>query len=411
MFQKNLESLKSIQQQAVGFIKLHKRFFINWETGIGKTLPALQAATDIGGKWLWVMSQNVQERNILAECKKFKLKPDITFVNYMSLEKYAGDTSFKGIILDECHRLTSKSAKSLVKIPTEYCICMSASITPDRRVTLRDATQYVKAWKITLTEGMKLGIIPPMVIVGVETPLDIDTDLYTAEMKRFTSSKPVYMNFDEYIFNSKKYISDDFVVRACTLKEYLQVIENEMEFWKQQYYSKKQEWLRDTRWLPLGGLRKRILANHKANYLGIIQEHLKGKRYVIFAESIEQLDKLQGEKIHSKLPKEDVEKAIKKFNTGKTNVLCTVRMLNEGINLSDIDAVVILSLNGIDVQNIQRRGRSTRGINPVVYACYVPFTKDHQNFTKFVEGYEEKTRVITIDKLKTYAYEEFADKQ
>lgn len=411
MFQKNLESLKSIQQQAVEFIKLHKRFFINWETGIGKTLPALQAATDIGGKWLWVMSQNVQERNILAECKKFKLKPNITFVNYMSLEKYAGDTSFKGIILDECHRLTSKSAKSLVKIPTEYCICMSASITPDRRVVLRDATQYVKAWKITLNEGMKLGIIPPMVIVGVETPLDIDTDLYTAEMKRFTSSKPVYMNFDEYIFNSKRYIADDFVVRACTLKEYLQVIENEMEFWKQQYYSKKQEWLRDTRWLPLGGLRKRILANHKANHLGIIQEHLKGKRYVIFAESIEQLDKLQGEKIHSKLPKEDVEKAIKKFNTGKTNVLCTVRMLNEGINLSDIDAVVILSLNGIDVQNIQRRGRSTRGVNPVVYACYVPFTKDHQNFTKFVEGYEEKTRVITIDKLKTYAYEEFADKQ
>lgn len=411
MFQKNLESLKTIQKQAIEYIKLYKRFFINWETGIGKTLPALQAATDIGGKWLWVMSQNVQERNILAECKKFKLKPNITFVNYMSLEKYAGDTSFKGIILDECHRLTFKSANHLVKIPTEYCICMSASITPDRRVILRDATRYVKAWKITLNEGMKLGIIPPMTIVGVEIPLDIDTELHTAEMKRFTSSKPVYMNFDEYIFNSKRYIADDFVVRACTLKEYLQVIENEMEFWKQQYYSKKQEWLRDTRWLPLGGLRKRILANHKANHLSIIQEHLKGKRYVIFAESIEQLDKLHGEKIHSKLPKEDVEKAIKKFNTGKTNVLCTVRMLNEGINLSDIDAVVILSLNGIDVQNIQRRGRSTRGMNPVVYACYVPFTKDHQNFTKFVEGYEEKTRVITIDKLKTYVYEEFADKQ
>jgi|694.fasta_scaffold01179_57 superfamily II DNA or RNA helicase len=410
MFQKNLASLIEIQQQAVSFIKQYKKFFLNWETGIGKTLPALQAAHDIGGKWLWVMSQNVQEKNILAECKKFKLKPDIVFVNYISLHKYCSATGFKGIILDECHRLTMKSASCLPEIPVEYCICLSASITPQRRVVLKEATGYVKAWKITLTEGMKLGIIPPMGIVGVEVPLDLDTDIYTAEMKRFTSSKPVHMNFDEYIFNSKRYIADDFIVRACTLKEYLQVIENEMEFWKQQYYSKKQEWLKDTRWLPLGGLRKRILADHKARSLDIIQEHLKGKRYVIFAESIEQLKKLQGEKIHSKLPKEDVEKAIKKFNTGKTNVLCTVRMLNEGINLSNIDAVVILSLNGIDVQNIQRRGRSTRGTNPVVYACYVPFTKDHQNFTKFVEGYEDKTRIITIDKLKTHMYEEFTDK-
>ena len=79
MFQKNLASLIEIQQQAVSFIKQYKRFFLNWETGIGKTLPALQAAHDIGGKWLWVMSQNVQEKNILAECKKFKLNPDIVF--------------------------------------------------------------------------------------------------------------------------------------------------------------------------------------------------------------------------------------------------------------------------------------------------------------------------------------------
>lgn len=410
MFTKNLESLKEIQQQAVSYIKEHKRFFINWETGIGKTLPALQAAHDIGGKWLWVMSQNVQEKNILAECKKFKIKPDITFVNYLSLDKHKG-LSYTGIILDECHRLTDKSAVALPKIGHEYCICLSASITPQRRVTLKESTNYVKAWKITLKEGMKLGIIPPMTIVGVEMPLDIDDGLYMADMKRFSSAAPVTMTFDEYIFNSKRYISNDFSVRACTLKEYLQVIENEMEFWKQQYYSKHQDWIKDTRWFPLGGLRKRILAEHKANYLSVIQEHLKGKRYVIFAESIEQLNKLHGEKIHSKLPKEDVEKAIKKFNTGKTDVLCTVRMLNEGINLGNIDAVVILSLNGIDVQNIQRRGRSTRGVNPVVYACYVPFTKDHNNFTKFIESYEDKTRIVTIDKLKTHAYEEFTDKQ
>jgi superfamily II DNA or RNA helicase len=408
MFQKNLESLKTIQKQAIEYIKLYKRFFINWETGIGKTLPALQAAHEIGGKWLWVMSQNVQEKNILAECKKFKIKPDIIFVNYMSLNKHIG-LEYTGIILDECHRLTVKSAKTLPKIKHEYCICLSASITPERRVVLKEFTGYVKAWKITLKEGMKLGIIPPMTIVGVEMPLDLDDNVHTAAMKRFSSTAPVYMTFDEYVFNSKKYISNDFVIRACTLKEYLQVIENEMEFWKQQYYNKKQEWMRDTRWLPLGGLRKRVLAEHKANYLNIIQEHLKGKRYVIFAESIEQLDKLQGEKIHSKLPKEDVEKAIKKFNSGKVDVLCTVRMLNEGINLGNIDAVVILSLNGIDVQNIQRRGRSTRGVNPVVYACYVPFTKDHNNFSKFIENYEDKTRIVTIDKLKTYVYEEFTD--
>ena len=109
------------------------------------------------------------------------------------------------------------------------------------------------------------------------------------------------------------------------------------------------------------------------------------------------------------MSKEEVEKAIFKFNTKQIKVLNTVRMLNEGINLADIDAVVILSLSGVDIQNIQRRGRSTRGINPVVYVLYVPVTKDHVNFQKFIAGYEEKTKIMHIAELNNFEYGDFTD--
>ena len=406
MFTKNFEYLTQIQDKAVGLIKEYKRIFLNWETGVGKTLPALKAPKEIGGTWLWVMSQNVQEKNIIEECKKFNLKPSFVFVNYRSLSKYEGHT-FKGIVLDECHRLTPESAKDLRKIKFEYCICLSASITTERRALLKEVTGYVKSWRITLTEGMKNGIIPPMKIVGLEVPVDLDTALYSVPVKRMNrgSDEIPYRDYER----RKRFINTDFFVQGCTFEEYLNVVSSEMDHWKNYYYHCKQQWVKDTRWLPLGALRKRILADHKAKYMQYIQQHLKGKRYVVFAETIEQIQGLEGTCIHSKMPKEEVERAIFKFNTKQIKVLNTVRMLNEGINLSDIDAVVILSLSGVDIQNIQRRGRSTRGVNPVVYVLYVPVTKDHVNFQKFIAGYEEKTKVLHIAELNNFEYGHFTD--
>ena len=71
-------------------------------------------------------------------------------------------------------------------------------------------------------------------------------------------------------------------------------------------------------------------------------------------------------------------------------------MLNEGINLVNIDAVIILALNSTSVQNIQRRGRSVRGDNPLVIVLYVKDTKDEINFKEFTKDYKDFTTIRPI---------------
>jgi superfamily II DNA or RNA helicase len=393
MFTKNLEALNKIQEKALQLIVDHKRIFLNWETGIGKTLPALKAASTIGGKWLWVMSQNIQKDNILEECKKFGISPDLEFIHYNSLKKKSGFT-YTGIILDECHKLTESGATSLKRINTTYVVSLSASITQDRRILLKETTQYAKAWVITLKQGIDAGIIPPMQIIGVEVPMDLNKNLYYPVFKRF-SKNSVSIDFDSYM--KTPYLHNDFMITGCTLSQFMEVIDKEEKFWKNEFLDRREPWLRDTRWLPLGAKRKTVLAEHKAKFIQLIQQHLRGKRYVVFAETIEQIEKLEGVCIHSKKTKQENRDAIMSFNNGDADVLLTVRMLNESINLSNIDAVVILSLTGVNIQNIQRRGRSTRGSNPEIYVMYVPGTKEFKRFQTFVHDYKDCTTIKHIN--------------
>lgn len=403
MFQKNLEKLIEIQNGAVKFVKEKKRVVLNWETGVGKTLPALRSTEEIGGRWLWIMSQNIQEDNVKKEIAKFGIKSNIIFVNYLSLKNYVG-RFFSGVVLDEAHRLTESSAYTLSDIVFEHAVALSASIPPDRMMLLKETLKLKKASvsRITMKQAIKYGILPPVNIIGVEIDIDSDTDLHYHTFKRFKNTPPEIINgYAEYL--TRTFIPGQFTVINCTLAEKLKIVESEMDFWNEQYKKKymdpKAQWMKNTRWMPLGGLRKSLLAELKNRYMPIVQEHLEGKRYVVFNENIKQIEDNEGVKIHSNIKKKDNLGSIEAFNSGETNVLQVAKMLNEGINLKDIDAVVILALTSVDIQNIQRRGRSVRGENPTVYVMYVKGTHDEKKFHKFIEEYKDTTSIVKINQL------------
>lgn len=405
MFKKNTEKLIEIQNKAVREVQAIKRVVLNWETGVGKTLPALKSSKEIGGRWLWIMSQNVQEDNVKREMIKFHIDSNISFVNYRSLGKYKGK-SFTGIILDEAHKLTEQAAFDVKNINFEYAVALSASIPPDRLLLIKDALKLPLngVSRITMKQAIKYGILPPINIIGVEIDIDSDTDLHEHTFKRFRNTEPEIIDgYEEYL--TRTFIQGTFTVINCTLYEKLRIVEHEMNFWQEQYKKKyldpKYAWIKNARWMPLGGLRKNLLAELKNRYMPIVQQHLKGQRYVVFNENINQIEVNQGTKIHSNIKKRDNLDAIESFNNGETDVLQVAKMINEGINLKNIDAVVILALSTVDIQNIQRRGRSVRGDEPTVYVLYVKNTHDETKFHKFIEEYKETTSIVNINQLYT----------
>ena len=402
MFKKNLEKLNQLQDEAVALIATEKRVLLNWETGVGKTLPALRSAQQLKGKWLWLMSQNIQENNIKKEMLHFNINADITFVNYRSAKRQV-NKQYTGVILDEAHRLTPTSAKDVAKINATYFVALSASVPEDRLLLLKKTIKYHNVSKITMKQAIKYGIIPPVHIIGVELNLDLDDNRYTVPIKRYNSTDKPQEFYSYQHYESVKFKPAQFVVRNCTLADKLKVIETEMEYWKQQnskhYGDPKFRWIKDTKWLPLGALRKNTLAELKSKYIHLVQKLVDGKRYVVFNENIEQIESNEGTSIHSKLKKVDNLESIEEFNRGNINVLQVAKMINEGINLVNIDAIIILSLSSSDIQNIQRRGRSVRGETPTIYVMYVADTKDEENFIKFVQDYKDTTRIISINQL------------
>ncbi len=404
MFQKNFDALNKLQDNAVETLFSEKRIVLEWETGVGKTLPALKSAAR-GGKWLWCMTQNIQEANVKKEIAAFNLNVDITFCNYKSAYKYE-KTPFTGIILDEAHGVTENYALSINRIPCQYMLALSASIPYERKLLL-NSMGFKKTLKVTLPQAIRYGIIPPVHIIGVEIDPDLSMDFEDIELRRFKGvdkehPADVVYDYEEYMYIAQQrnyFFHKAFTVTNCSLKQRLNIIEKELAFWR----SKMDDypWTRETRFLPLGGMRKTILANYKNSFMPHIQKHLQGKRYVVFNENIEQIESNDGTSVHSKIKKKTNLEAIEDFNSGKVDVLQVAKMLNEGINLKNIDAVVILALTTESVQNIQRRGRSVRGDNPTVYALYVKGTKDEINFKEFAKDYKDNLTLMKIEDLFT----------
>lgn len=144
-------------------------------------------------------------------------------------------------------------------------------------------------------------------------------------------------------------------------------------------------------WLQAGSKRKRFLGELKTENARKIVDKLRKehKRFICFCSSIQQAQSLGPElSIHSKNSMSS--KIIRDFNEGKTNELFAVGMLQEGQNLKDIQAGIIIQLDGEERGFIQKSGRIMRSRNPEIYILYFKDTKDEYYFQNAIDGINEK---------------------
>lgn len=357
---------------------------LEFATGVGKTKPAIRASVD-KQTVLVVHKQLVHKKNLTEEFLKWL--PDynmdkVTFSTYASLHKLVG-TKWDYVIMDEVHGITERNLEYLKEVRMEKLVMLSATVPYEKRRLISSLTmhlfqkRYVR-FEIPLIQAIRTGILPTPELVVIDRYLDsTERDLvyYRQKNKDF---KPIQVPFQErtkYPYNNLNII--------CSEYEYYQCLCEDMEYWKKRYFMQGEEWQK-FKWLQFGSRRKNWLSDLKTDLAIQLKGKLTGQRFVCFTNSIAQCEKISGDKVAVHSKSEDNQQIIDSYNNGLRDELYCVNMLNESMNLTSLDYAILVTLSGAEIQNVQRFGRSTRAKRPVIYILRVPYTRDEDNFKKFL---------------------------
>lgn len=370
-----------LQNEAVKIGINNPYTIFEYPTGIGKSLIAIKIIEKVGGKWNIVLAETVHELNWINEFKKHNkeyLLPNITFFCYQSLHKHKDDENY---ILDEIHH-TANSTKRLSLLNyihlnnAKRLIGLSATLTKTQKESIEKVIGKFFLHKITLSQVIEWGILPEPTVyfIGV--------------------------NLDNTVKNLKYYYGKEKFV-MCTEQEYYDRITNRIESLKLAYFASDSEFDK-IRWLREANIRKKFLASCKTKHAKELLHKLDNKRLICFTDSIAQSEKLSnGLSIHSKLSKKAVNKLVNDFNNGVIDKLFATGMLKEGVNLTNIEAGVIIQLDNNLRSFIQQLGRSLRAVLPEQYVLYIKNTQDETYIGTVLEEFNmEYVKFVELKDLK-----------
>lgn len=333
----------------------------------------------------------------------------VTIMCYASLHKVE-ETEWNMIVLDEVHHIcTVRRIDIFSTIYSNYILAMSA--TPDKAlVYLENLFDHFTVNRYSLDHAIESGFLasPRIYVINMELANTKRDCTITLDWSRHRSKvihlKDIYQNRWKYLRNRSTY-SGHVIELSCTAREKYEWLTERMEYYKRTYLMHPGNEVLKNMWLNAGSTRKRFLGEYKTaaarNLLSSID--LYQKRILCFCSSVEQA-RLLGEEnaVHSKNP--DSQEMIDRFNRKETDRLFAVGMLQEGVTLTDIDAGVIIQLDGNSRGFIQKTGRMLRSINPVIYVFCIKDTQDTVYLNKMLENINLKY-ITFIDNMIKYINE------
>jgi superfamily II DNA or RNA helicase len=378
-----------IQFQAVESSNEHTNLALLWATGCGKTAGALKCCLADEGRVLIVVAETSHVNTWKREIETFAPSLNAEIVLYHSLHKYK-DESFKWIILDEAHHMFSDLRISrLEEINFERFILLTATLTYQEQVLVRDLLGSYYKYEIPLSVAISQGILPePKVYIVPVIPdrLNYSEEIVMVKGNKLEWEKKTCKWSKRYDF-MKAHKNLHLTVK-CTEEQKLKYMNDQMEFAKQRYYQLRAAWAKN-QWMRRGSERKRFIADIKTKTVKTLLDKLGDKRLICFAGSVPQVKELGGSRsVHSKLTKKTCDKIIDNFNSKKTNRIFAVGKLRESVNLVDIEAGIITQLDNQARSFIQMSGRVYRGQSPVQYVLYVPGSQDETYLKNAFEGFD-----------------------
>lgn len=401
-----------IQEEAVDKLFRYNNLLLKWGTGTGKTVPAIYACNRLiedaepgyPPHILIFVAETSHKENWRKEFIKFLGKERaesvlkyVTIECYASMKKYAY-TEWDLTIWDECHHLQSQKRQEILEtMESHYVLALSA--TPGEKAY--DALSWTfgrfEIDEISIQDAIDSEYLPEPKIVCI--PLELErferTEIITLDYRTKKSGdkgdiRDIWSNRWKYIKNKAVY-TGWVIYLSCTQKEKYEYINEQFEYWKHQYFINQDNIRLKNMWLQWGSKRKRFLGELKTLYAeALIQKLRKSKkRFICFCTSIDQAHALGGERaVHSE--NHNSPAVIQSFNDKRIDEIFAVDMLVEGVTLTDIEAGIIVQLDGNERQFIQKSGRMYRSKNPLIYIFYYKDTRDEEYLNKALEGINEE---------------------
>lgn len=402
---------EELQIQSLALIKRSNRVALQWCTGLGKSKMAIDMANYLADKEfeeyeeplnvLLVVAETAHKSNWKIEFDKWGLKTDnVVMECYASLKKYR-NSYWDLVIFDEAHHLGSDLRMDvLTELHARNIILLSATL-PDQVIqAVTEVFGEFVTSKVTLKQAIEWGILPAPKVYLI--PLTLDStypnctiiEEWGKKEKRVTYKCKFHERW-EYLKNRNKFPNVTLEI-SCTQQQKYDYLSDQFEYWRSQFFRTRQEFIKN-KWLQVGSKRKRFLGESKTDAVRLLLHKIRDKRFICFCTSIEQAELLGGKNaIHSK--KDNSLDIIDDFNTKKIDNLFAVGMLQEGQNLTDIEAGVIVQLDGQERAFVQKFGRSLRATDPVQFIFYYKDTRDTEYLENVLEGINEEY-ITEVDNL------------
>lgn len=402
---------EEIQKKAVELLKENNHILLTWSTGVGKSKAAIECIKEYlkTNRALILCKETNHINNWIEEFKKHKnddLLNKTDIICYNSIKKLTN--KYDIVILDECHCVNQNRIDDIKELCRNNfyrfeIISLSATVDNDCKFRLKSLMGSLFEYNITTEEAINMGLLPEPVINVIQTHLN--NSIIDHQFIKSKGSKAKYkvdsVNYSDRIKKLNEYkkhkITDYHLSIRCTQKQYYDLLTEELEFYRKQYFKTNLK-VFENKWINKGSERKRFLAESKTNTLKLLLDNNKNKRILCFTGSINQC-KLIGEKdkiIHSEIDIKDRLKIIEDFNSKKINKIYSVKMLTEGMNLTDIDITIITQIDNGDRTTIQKIGRSLRSENPIIYIISTKDTQDDKYLESSLESFKNTNYVKFI---------------
>jgi len=350
-----------IQKEALEITQKHKRCGLGVSMGVGKTLIGLKYINRLQGQNMGMLRVLVVAPKLSIfkswtdDAEKFNIDiTNIEFTTYLSLYKQ-NPHAYDVVVLDECHSLLSSS---LVFLENYRGRILGLTGTPPRHNNSEKGILVAKycpiVYKYITDDAVDDDILNDYRIIVHRMPLSHANTLHVKlkEKDFWTSESKNYAYWTQRIMqaNTKKQEQIASIMRMKAI----------MGFKTKEDYTKK------------------------------LLEDIEDK-CIVFCNTQDQADYMCSHSYHSNNP--ESEENLDMFKHGKIDKLSCVLQLNEGVNIPELRAGIIMHAYGNERKSSQRIGRLLR-LNPTETAivhilCYRD-TVDDKWVTEALKDFDQK---------------------
>lgn len=383
-----------ISLNAVNTFKENNELILQLATGVGKSKISIDCLKSLNysPKVLLIVAEISHKDNWMKEFIKWTYPLlNIRMECYASLTKVIEeDNNWEVVIFDECHHVFSEKRFEIFKnLVYNKLLFLSATIPKENLDQLKDKFKSIQNIKVTLKQAIESAILPIPEINLIPLTLNDsinDQEILVEKGKKDLriSLKCSYKNRWIYMNDKVKYPNISLTI-SCTQQEKYNYISDQMEYYQKMFFRTKVEF-HITKYKLLGAERKRFMGECKTEYVKTLLQELEDMRYICFCSSINQAEILGENTLHSKIKMKDNLKQIESFNNKEIDNLFCIGMLQEGQNLVDIEAGIIVQLDGKERGFVQKMGRALRGKSPILFVFYYKDTQDEKYLNVALEN-------------------------